>query len=197
MSEDISNYEELIEQLEELLRSRREKKTPRSRERHYFPQRYYFPTSIPDWRYAGITRGKEFVLVSTEDEIGETGMDVSQRVTALEKGFQKIICDLDEIKKKFGVTVSLKDDALREYKEKIAEVPEVVKVFYMISEEGIDFLTLFESSNRLGVLKKIVPLHVDLDRTYKEVYFDFQVNHIAEVDVEELRDWTLLYQKTP
>jgi hypothetical protein len=188
MSNDISSDEELADILETILRSRKARRLLGQGER------YYLPTAIPDWRNAAREKSIVFVSDSEERRI-EDEENIDQRVASLEKGLQTVVCDLDEIKKKFGATESLKNEALRQYKEKIAGIPEVKKVFYMISQEGIDFLTLFQSSNRLRILKRIIPLQVELDSTYKDVYFDFQVSHVSGVETEELADWTLLYEK--
>jgi len=175
--------EELLSLLQELLRRRNAR---------YRVERVY---SIP-WDLNESLRAR---LVSSEkgskvERFGEEE-DVEDRVSTLEKEVNKIVADVDEIKTQLRMKTSLKEETLRQFKEMISEIPEVKEAYYLETTDGFDFWTLFESSNRIGTLQKIVQVQVELDRTYKDVYFDFLVNHISDVDRSEFGNWKLIYKK--
>jgi hypothetical protein len=187
LQNDISNDDELVDMITQIVKAGKKGGV-------YIPD---VPLGVSNWTDF-FNQAKIVRLVSDEQETPhphEEAEKTNRRLSELETGYQKIVCDLDEIKKKLSTTESLKTEALRQYREKIAGVPEVKKVYYKNSEDGIDFITLFVSSSRVKVLKKIIPINIELDRIYKDVYFDFQISHQTEIDASELDDWTLLYEK--
>jgi len=123
--------------------------------------------------------------------------DIGDRVSKLEKAMNKVVCSIDDINKQLKMKGSLKEEALRQFKEMVSQIPEVNQVYYLETTDGFDFWTLFESSNRIEALQKIVRVQVELDQTYKDVYFDFLINHFSDIDKSELKNWNLVYKRAP
>jgi len=114
--------------------------------------------------------------------------DLETRVSRLEK-------DVKDIKEQVEIRIGLKTEALGQFKDMISKIPEVREAYYRETEDGFDFWTLFESTDRIRALKNIVQVQVELDRTFKDVYFDFLIDHLTDVDRRELQNWNLIYRK--
>jgi len=127
-------------------------------------------------------------------ELSKSSADeLRQKVKYLEKH----LTDLDErikrIEQHLKIDFEDKETALFFFKEMMSKIPEVKEIYYKETEDGFIFWTIVDSKDRFETLKKIVQVQIELDKKYKNLFFDFYTNHIKDVDQRELENWKRLY----
>jgi len=134
-----------------------------------------------------------FVLTSEKAAEEASEESVKQKVDSIEKNIFVLEDKINRIEEYLKIHPESKNRALIQFREMLSKIPEVKEVFYKETKDGYDFWTLFKSKDRFKTLQKIVQAQMELDKTNKDIFFDFNVNHIANVDREELEDWKQLY----
>ena len=140
---------------------------------------------------ASIPSGLE--LASTTERIPES--NVSSRIGSIEERMSSIENRLTAIEKALRINTVARGEALIQFRASILRIPEVKSIYYKETNDGYDFCILYQpKDDQLLTLQKIVQAEIELDRAYKDLFFDFNVNHVSDIDEAELEDWKQLYK---
>lgn len=120
--------------------------------------------------------------------------DVETRMSSLEHIMEKVSSDLEFVKAHLKTT-DVGNEPCERFVKMVSNIPDVRTVYCRKVPDGFDFWTLFESPDRIKSLREIVTAQTELDKIFKEIYFDFMIDHIEDVDKEELDDWDKIFEK--
>lgn len=130
-------------------------------------------------------------IVVLEKRVEKKEKTIEEKVVSIENRMSVFENKLIKIEKHLKIGVDYQP--LNQFKDFISKISEIKAVFYRETDDGYDFLTLFESEDRFKTLQKIVKAQIELDKSYKNILFEFNIDHIANVDNEELEGWNPLY----
>lgn len=129
--------------------------------------------------------------IGLERKVEQKEKSIEEKVVSIENRMSIFENKLIEIEKHLKIGVDYQP--VNQFKDFISKISEVKAVFYRETDDGYDFWTLFESEDRFKTLQKIVKAQIELDKSHKNTLFDFNIDHIANVDNEELESWIPLY----
>jgi hypothetical protein len=86
--------------------------------------------------------------------------------------------------------------AMGESMKKISLIREVRKVYVFTESENLRFMVIHDSDTRIGTLRRIAAIENWLDATFEDLYFEFDVLHVSEVNDNLTQNGLLIFERT-
>ena len=115
------------------------------------------------------------------------------RVEVLEQLRSDISRLLDATRKEASVENMTR--AITESIRRMSEIPEVRKIYALVEPENLHFIIAHSGVDRIGVLRRIVEVENSLDSKFEEIYFEFKVLHLSEIDENLVSDNLLIFER--
>ncbi|MFH2112325.1 MAG: hypothetical protein ABIJ47_13820 [Candidatus Bathyarchaeota archaeon] len=129
---------------------------------------------------------------SRSREVGLSRLE--QRIEDVEKKYDDVLLELQEIKGLLWKKESKKEDSILEYKEKASKIKNVLNIYCKPTQDGVDFLILINPEDISNTLRELISLQIEHENKYSDIFFDFRTEPIAPINTDTT-GWSPVYVK--
>jgi len=150
--------------------------------------------SVPDLYYVSFEsrpKTEDALKKTIERQVDEICQKV--RIEVLEQVRSDISRLLDATKKEASVENMTR--AVTESIRKVSEIPEVKKIYAFLEPGNLCLIIIHSAMDRISMLRRIVEIENSLDLRFEDIYFEFKILHLSEIDENLISDALLIFER--